>query len=157
MDAYVSKPIEAGERLATIEGLVPGAAGPGPETRGEERAAMVFDADALRARVAGDEELLRELIELFLDDCPRMLSEMQAAIADRNAEALRVAAHAFRGSVGNFSAAAVVEAARRLEMMGRTGALTGIEEAWATLDEETERFTLALAALGDQEAEGVKA
>ncbi len=52
--------------------------------------------------------------------------------------------------VGHFGAPAAVEAALRLEMMGRGGDLGGAGEAWAALAEAAERLRPALARLLDE-------
>jgi HPt (histidine-containing phosphotransfer) domain-containing protein len=99
-----------------------------------------FDEAALRERVEGDTELLREIVELFLDDSPRQMVAVQAAVAASNAQALRRAAHALKGAASNFGAAAVVAAALELETMARTGNVAG---AAAVAD----RLAVALLAL----------
>jgi HPt (histidine-containing phosphotransfer) domain-containing protein len=76
---------------------------------------------------------LRELAKIFLEDCPIRLSAIQAGVERRDAAALREAAHALRGSVANFGAAQAVEAALKLELMGKAGDLTGAPAAFADL------------------------
>ena len=80
-----------------------------------------FDEADLLERVEGDTELLREIVGLFLEDSPRLMAEVQAAVAAQDAQALRRAAHTLKGAASNFGAAAVVAAAFELESMGRTG------------------------------------
>jgi HPt (histidine-containing phosphotransfer) domain-containing protein len=77
----------------------------------------LFDHAALLARVDGDEELLRELIDLFLEDCPRLLTAIREAIARQDRDLLKRAAHTLKGSVGNFGAKAVCELAQKLESL----------------------------------------
>jgi HPt (histidine-containing phosphotransfer) domain-containing protein len=89
-------------------------------------------ADAL-ARIGGDGRLLRELVRLFLAECPRWLAEIRAAVAGRNAVRLRPAVHSLKGSLGTLGARAAFEAARRLETMARLGELAGAEQACAVL------------------------
>ena len=104
----------------------------------------VFDRAEALTRLGGDEDLLREIAGLFLDGCPRMLSDIRQAIADRDSRALEHAAHALKGSVSNLSARAVFEAALKLEGMSRKGDLTRAEEACAALEQEIECLKSAL-------------
>jgi two-component system sensor histidine kinase/response regulator len=79
-----------------------------------------LDRQLALARVGGDLELLREIAVLFIEECPRAFAEIQDAIARGDAAKLENAAHALKGSVANFGARDAVEAAFRLEQMGRT-------------------------------------
>ncbi len=79
----------------------------------------VLDLQLALARVGGDKELLREIAVLFIEERPRAVAEIQEAIAAQDAAKLENAAHALKGSVANFGARDAVEAAFRLEQMGR--------------------------------------
>ena len=106
----------------------------------------VIDEAALLERFEGDRELLREVVGLFFDDCPRRLADIHAALESGNCEAVERAAHSIKGSVGNFAAPAAVDAALRLEMIGRSGDLACAAEACAALEREIDRLQGALAA-----------
>src|SRR5262249_46364348 len=106
--------------------------------------AEVFDAhDALNC-VGGDMELLGELVELLFSTYPEQLADLRDAIACRDNPRVQRIAHTLKGATSNFGAAAVVEAAQRLETMGRAGALTGAEEALHALEEAMGRLRPAL-------------
>ncbi len=109
-----------------------------------QRLDEVFDRAEALTRLDGDEDLLREIAGLFLDNCPRMLSDIRQAVADRDSRALERAAHALKGSVSNLSARAAFEAVLRLEEMSRKGDLTRAEDACAALEQEIERLKSAL-------------
>ena len=85
-------------------------------------------------RLGGDEQLLQEVARLFLDEYPTLMDEIQAAKESRNAKLLERAAHSLKGSVANFGADQAVEAALRLEKMGRGGNLIGVDEAYVRLE-----------------------
>ena len=123
MDGYVTKPVEADRLFEAVE-----------------TAAGTFDPRAAVARFGGDGKLLRELIDLFLADCPRMVADVKSAIDAQDAEALRQAAHALKGSVANFAAGSAVDAARRLERMGKDGDLSGATAAFGELDAALDAF-----------------
>ncbi len=147
MDGYVSKPINTQELVENIEGLVgkreadseaPSAVGKGGD---------IVDKAQLLARVGGDLVLLGELVDLFLDTGGEMLSQVEHAVRQGNAEAIERAAHTLKGSVGNFAADRAFEAALKLETMGREGALKHVKRAFKDLEREINLFTDVLASL----------
>jgi len=82
---------------------------------------QIFDREAALARVGDDEELLLELVKIFLDDYPINLSAIRSALAAGNPKGVEYAAHTLKGAVANFGADAVVKEAFELEQLGRTG------------------------------------
>ena len=89
---------------------------------------------------------------LFLRDCPQQLAKIREAVSHRDAQSLMYLAHTVKGAVGNFASTAAVEAAGRLEMMGRDNDFTHAEEACRNLEETLEGVTTALRALEGQAA-----
>jgi signal transduction histidine kinase/DNA-binding NarL/FixJ family response regulator/HPt (histidine-containing phosphotransfer) domain-containing protein len=98
-------------------------------------------------RVDGDRELLGELAEIFLDSCPAYLDSIRQALAQNDAAALTFAAHALKGSVGNFVKIGPFETARALEALGRQSTLTGTSALFQQLENEIAALQLALANL----------
>jgi HPt (histidine-containing phosphotransfer) domain-containing protein len=91
-----------------------------------------------------DVELLREVVGLFLRDCPARLSDIRDAVARRDGTTLARAAHSLKGSVANFAADQAVAAAQRLQLMGRSGDWAEIDQALADLETEIENLTSTL-------------
>ena len=81
-----------------------------------------WSPERMMARLGGDEALTRQLVSLFLTECPRMMAEVRASVAQGSAEVVRRAAHAFKGSVSNFTDRGAAVTARELEDIGREGA-----------------------------------
>ena len=94
----------------------------------------------------GDTILLQEILDLFFDEIPRLMSETQAPIARGDAQALERVAHTLKGCVGNFGAKGAYDLALKLETMGRGGNLSGAKGTYATLEAEITRLTGALTA-----------
>jgi two-component system sensor histidine kinase/response regulator len=67
------------------------------------------------ARVEGDDGLLRELIQLFIEDYPRTMADLHAAIAQGDCGTVERHAHTLKGSASNFEAGPVVDSGLRLE------------------------------------------
>ena len=136
MDGYTSKPIRIRELEDAIAQLISPSKPAEATVLEETQESGVIDHAALLAGVDGNRRLLRELVHLFLADCPQRLVEIKEAVRRGDAEALRIAAHTLKGSVGNFAAKNAFAAAQRLEIMGRDGDLHTAGEACATLESE---------------------
>jgi len=91
--------------------------------------------------------LFQEIAGLFREDSPRLLSQIRSAVRGADAPALEKAAHTLKGCVANFGAQAAVQAALRLERMGRAHDLAEASGACRTLENEIARFEQALEAL----------
>jgi PAS domain S-box-containing protein len=147
MDDYVSKPVRAQELHEALARMVGGGEGASSPATGHRPPATPFDEAELLDRVGGDRELLREVVRLFFETSPAMLAELRQAAAAGDAETLHRQAHTLKGMVGHFGARAAIEAALRLEVMGRDANLAGAEEACAALAAEVERLRPALGRL----------
>ena len=112
-----------------------------------ESAKWEADKAALLKRMEGDEELLYELIDLFLTNYPGMFSEIQKAVASKDGQAVMASAHALKGAVSNFLASEAQDAAFQLEKIGKSGDLAEAGDAVATLQKELARVESGLAAL----------
>ncbi len=73
-------------------------------------------------RMSGD-ELINEVIDAFLDDAPKMIAAMQAALGSHDVESFRRNAHSMKSNADTFGATALAALARELEAMGRAGDL----------------------------------
>jgi CheY-like chemotaxis protein/HPt (histidine-containing phosphotransfer) domain-containing protein len=145
MDGYVSKPVRQKELFEAIEGAVP-SAGPDPSPERTPPALAFLDWKEALSHVGGDRQLLRELVDLFLEHCPRWLADVRRAATQGDGPKLKAAAHAIKGSLGSLAAGDAYEAALRLETMGREGKLEDAEEACQALEDEISRIRPALLA-----------
>lgn len=109
--------------------------------------APILDVSAILGRVEGDRALLCEMIDLFLDDSPNLLERARIAVARRDADGLRGAAHALKGTLGVFAAHASVRAAEQLEHLARTNQLDDLDAAFLDLQRELDHLCPALSAL----------
>jgi HPt (histidine-containing phosphotransfer) domain-containing protein len=99
-----------------------------------------MDRASMIARFGGDEQLVGELVSLFVAECPRMLQDVRDGVAGGSADAVRKAAHTFKGAVANFTDSGPAVTARELEQMGREGQLTAAPAALERLEFETARL-----------------
>jgi CheY-like chemotaxis protein len=131
MDGYVTKPLTSGQLAEAIHGFFPGEASappPLPESAADPH--PVWDAADTLARLEADEDLLAELLEIFLDEGPRHLAALRAAIADHDPRATARLAHSLRGQLSYFGVAEASSLARHIEEASR---FSSLEEAAADM------------------------
>ncbi len=110
MDAYVTKPIDPDVLFRTIEGAAAESIISLPK-----RANGSFDPDGLLRRTSGDWGLARELINMFLEDAPEVLTQMREALAQNNFALVERAAHRLKGAAANLEALALAKTAFEIE------------------------------------------
>jgi HPt (histidine-containing phosphotransfer) domain-containing protein len=92
-----------------------------------------FDEDRLWERVDGDRSLLDEIVAVYFEDEPRMVSAIAAAISAADARRLGEAAHALKGAVGNFAAERAQQRAATLEELAHAGNIEEAGAVWESL------------------------
>jgi signal transduction histidine kinase/DNA-binding NarL/FixJ family response regulator/HPt (histidine-containing phosphotransfer) domain-containing protein len=108
--------------------------------RRRPRAGKVFDVEALRDRVGGDEEVVREVVALFFSQIPETLEQIRTAAVDHDWQVLRRLSHTLKGASATVGAEAISEVARELEFMARDQDDGSFDVVLARLDEEAARF-----------------
>jgi CheY-like chemotaxis protein/HPt (histidine-containing phosphotransfer) domain-containing protein len=144
MDFYVSKPIRAARlfealRAATAQEPTEanGSCGQGAPVVGGQ---VVDWGEALHS-VNGDQRLLRDIVEAFLDESPRLLTMIRGSIEQQDPKTLQRAAHTLKGSTRYFGATQVSEMALQLESMGARGQLVHARDALVDIEREMARLT----------------
>ncbi len=115
MDGYISKPITAIALFAEIERCLPATERGNAMTEISPEPDEQIDRVSLLERVEGDQELLTEMIHLFQEDVPNLLTAMRDALQRGDMAVLERSAHSLKGAVSNLSAKATAAAALRLE------------------------------------------
>jgi signal transduction histidine kinase/CheY-like chemotaxis protein/HPt (histidine-containing phosphotransfer) domain-containing protein len=154
MDACLPKPFQVDQLYETIENLVfdPGAkaraTGPAPGGSAVNKTPLNY--------VSGNKKFVRRLVGVFLADSAKRFTEIQRAVARRDAQKLATLAHALAGSVGVFDATSVAETARKLEAMGRSGDFTGTDAAFDSFAQEYAKLRVQLRGMVSENAKSVK-
>ena len=147
MDDYLTKPVSPVALTQTVERIVEqrtnGTNNGAPQAAPAASDAVLDPALALE-RVDGDRELLGEIIDLFLQDIGSLVQDLEQAVGAKDAEAIMRTAHRLKGSVATFAAKPATEAALRLETMGRSGDVSGVDAAFTALQTELTRLQPAL-------------
>ena len=151
MDDYISKPVRSEQLFDILESYASGdqAGKPAQEALGEEPAhrSGAFDGDDFRSAIQ-DVGVLSELVEIFHQDTPKMLAEIESNLEAGDAEALHRASHALKGQVGNYSAAAALAAATKFDDAARTGDLDAARTLHPKLQAEIKKLGDALTEFG---------
>jgi len=114
----------------------------------------IFDSDDMLDRLGGDEEFLDDVLEVFIDECPKMLEGLRRGVTEGNAREIERAAHTMKGALLNISADPAAGIVVVLETMARDNDLeksievfSALELAMGQLEHELQTFR-ARAALG---------
>lgn len=97
--------------------------------------------DELRSMLGGEVD---RLIDIFLEDCPRLIEALENAASGPDYVGLRDAAHSLKSSSANLGAMSLSTAARRIELAAREQALERPAVAVALVANEFQRARQAL-------------
>ncbi len=167
MDDYLAKPIEVEKLLAMLEKwAAPGSTPVTPVTPVDSDCrptaqisatgnpalrftckADVFEIDAFVARNQGDMKLCCDAATIFINSAPEYGGSIRAALAARDAVALRHSAHKLKGAAANFFMPLLSESASSLESLAKTGDLNAAAGLVPVLEQMLEQ---ALEALKEQ-------
>ncbi len=139
-DTYVSKPINATELYATLHALLAGRATPTGSTPAPTPRAAVgrmseppilgsigppsgasFDPTVALEHAGGDQELLCEVLGVFVDESNGWLRSLQEAATRKSQDELRRAAHTIKGAAMNCGAAQTADLAASIEAFASSG------------------------------------
>lgn len=158
MDGYVSKPLTGKELAEAIHRFFPEEPGHEPDVptvpAGDvERRSPVWDPELALKRLDGDEDLLAEVVAIFLQQAPRQLAALQAAIAEGNAQTAGEIAHSMKGELSYFGIAEVSECARRMESLASEGNLDAMAGELAVLQSRLLSVMQSMESVAHQHAE----
>jgi HPt (histidine-containing phosphotransfer) domain-containing protein len=94
-------------------------------------------------------DFVKELVDAFLEEAPAMLGDMRGALAARDADRFRRAAHSLKSNSNTFGALGLGVMARQLELGGLAGVRERGPQALDALAQEYARVASALAKLRD--------
>lgn len=105
---------------------------------------LIYNREEVLERLDGDEELLREVVDLFLEQSRHQIRELQAALAAGEPAQIRHQAHSLKGAAAGLGAQALSHTAAQLELAGKKGELKEVPELLRALEKELERFQQAV-------------
>jgi HPt (histidine-containing phosphotransfer) domain-containing protein len=96
------------------------------------------------AGLNGDERLLQELWEVFLEDAPRQLQLLKVALDSKDQEHLERLALGLKAAAGKIGAETLQNEAFSMELVARKGSLTTARDLYNSLASEMEQVLTAL-------------
>jgi two-component system, sensor histidine kinase and response regulator len=143
MDGYVSKPISS---LLLEEALVGAlrsrndapivSSSIARQAAGTPPGTISWDLGNTLERLGGDEKLLHEVLEIFLEEVPNHMAALKNAIVQGNTKAVEEISHTLRGELGYLGVPVVSDRARELEELGRQSDLRRAEELYTLFQSE---------------------
>jgi CheY-like chemotaxis protein/HPt (histidine-containing phosphotransfer) domain-containing protein len=135
MDDYLAKPIHARALVYALEKCVTGLESLPPATD-------------LRSLVnSGLEDMLPQLISIFLESAPRDIEKMRISLGAKDADGLAGAAHSLKRSCSNLGASHLRELCQQIENHGRSRSLGETSKLLESVDQEFGRVNNELQAI----------
>lgn len=111
---------------------------------------MIINRDELLKNCANNERIVRRLLEIFLQQAPLWVTELQEAFSRNDAESVRLLCHRIKGGASTVQASAISEAASELGALAKSGIIGDdplpLEKLVATIDFALEHVRQLLAA-----------
>ena len=146
MDGYLSKPVNAQEMIGLVENLARGAVAveqftattPASAETSPQAKTVVFDPEEALTRCFNSKDMLREMIQCFLDEVEILFPQMRTALEKGNLVEVGNLGHRMKGTVVYLGAQPAKEAALRVERFCRTtgGTPAEAEDAINALEHE---------------------
>jgi HPt (histidine-containing phosphotransfer) domain-containing protein len=117
------------------------------------QASEVFDFAEATRRIPGGPDAVKEMAQLLLEECPRLMQQIRDGLANQDAAVVGRGAHTLKSAADVFGAKAVVATAFRIEKMGREENLQDVGKEMVELEEEVARLHTALKSLTGPESD----
>ncbi len=92
----------------------------------------------------GDVDLLRDVLEAFLEEYPTLLAELEPALKAGDSAVVQRASHTIKGTLRLFGNVPSKELAERLEEMGASGSLDDAPKTYEALKQSLESLRRSL-------------
>ena len=94
--------------------------------------------------VDGDRQLLKSVIDVFLDESQRLLQELKSAVQAQDTATVRSRGHSLKGAMLGVGAFATADLAQALEMGASDGSLQSMTATLQQLEQQYGRITAEL-------------
>jgi two-component system, sensor histidine kinase and response regulator len=149
-DEYLSKPIRAAEFFAALSRMKAGniAPDPPPAMAADPVSSSVAVIDLKEAlHRMGDQETLEELARLFIEECPKLMTQIRQSLAASDGIGLERSAHSLQGSSASLGAPGISRASQELQKLARSGHWIAARSVFANLEREIAALYSQLSAL----------
>jgi len=166
MDDYVPKPINQGELRKAIDRQLTEMPKNDPEIPAEKTDEVpstedepmekdidreaYFDPGELSERMGGDEDVVEEVVEFFLQQVPLQLGELRKALDECDFHQMQELAHGMKGSCFNVAAGTMGQTALEIETLIRENELDKVPEATEKLAHVFETTKQVITSRGEE-------
>ena len=105
---------------------------------------LVWQKSEALDRLEGDEDLLRELCQIFLEESPKLLEKLKRAVNESDPTAVMQAAHSLKGELSYLGAENACSVAKQLEILGRDRDLSTAAEMLNLLERELSELQFSI-------------
>jgi PAS domain S-box-containing protein len=126
MDGYVPKPIRVKELMAALAKMCGTHATPATGATAPETSTSRVNWAAALDALGGDSDLLKIVVDAVLTECPTLITQLERAMAAKDARVVHRSAHTIKGSLRTLEAAQTAMMAEQIENAGRSGDLAGV-------------------------------
>lgn len=154
MEDYITKPVKIEELVDALERSRPMLPPPTETEAVAQDSAPVLDQSAIDSLVAVMDKEVTGVLDVFLDNAAKLMSEIEQSARHGSAEGLKSAAHTLKSSSAMFGAMRLSNVCKELELLGRTGAVDGAQDKARHAKAEYEQAVAALKAARDRIAQG---
>lgn len=102
---------------------------PGPDV-------PVIDETRLLEEFGGDQEILNELRDLFLEHVPPLYSDIEQACQTGDEEAFAISIHSLKGACATYGAPRLAMVCKEMESWARGGDMESVKDAFEHLSRE---------------------
>ena len=161
MDGYVSKPINAESLKSAMANALRGTNLSGQsensnnhESEGMSQGLVSWSMEQTLEKLGGDEKLLQEVMEIFLEEAPKHVSALQMALDQGSGEAVERAAHSLKGELSYLSMSELSSSALYLEEMGRNSDLEGVSRLLPQFEADVSQLLISMRSARIKATEG---
>jgi len=150
MNDYIPKPIEADVLAKKLSHWLQYTR---PEKTVKDQAVLnklnqstikVWDKDAAIKRLMGNQKLLATLVEMFVEDIPKKLSELHKMVTDNDISGVRHTAHTIKGIAANLSGMTLQNATEELEVAAINNNSSNFKQFVSNIEKEINKFSEVL-------------
>ena len=107
----------------------------------------VIDESRLMAEFGGDQDILNELRDLFMEHVPPLFKEIEEAVAGGNAEEIAAHTHSLKGACSTYGAPRLAMVCKSAELAARGGDVQVVRDHLGNIREELDKVCSAISGI----------
>jgi len=105
---------------------------------------QLIDRETALSRLDGDQALINELVQIFLEDAPQLVSKILEGLHNSDLGEVEIHAHSLKSASANVGASRLSELCKVIEQLAREGKAEQLEEVRPMLQKTLEETCSAL-------------